>query len=139
MCVTVWVACTHFLSLANRVTGKPWQDLAGHHEEQTVRGAKLETGHCCYKILNISLTDNYLKSLTGSLIIIITTATTTTKNSTVYLSYFALVILFKTAAALCRKKESSVEWIVAEATLFPSFSTAIPFAHQWKALTEQLN
>lgn len=78
VCVTVCVTCTHFLSQASSVTVKPGRDLAGRHEEQTVKVIKLETGLFCYKILNVSLTDNYLKSLTGSLLITITSTTNTT-------------------------------------------------------------
>lgn len=74
MCVT----STQFMSQAYRGTVKPRWDLPGHHEEQTIKGIKLETVHCCYKILNVSLTDNYLKGLTGSPIITTTTTTKTT-------------------------------------------------------------
>lgn len=117
-CVSHWVPCTHFLSQASSDSkareGSTWTPWG------TVKRIKSETGNCCYKILHVSLTDNYLKSLTGSLIIITTTITKTTPKLQNCLSYLALVILLKTAAALCRMSKSRMERCVAEAPLFPS-------------------
>lgn len=99
------------------VTVKPGRDLPGHHEEQS-RESNQRLG--IVAILHVSLTDNYLKSLTGSLIIITTTITKTTPKLQNCLSYLALVILLKTAAALCRMSKSRMERCVAEAPPFPS-------------------
>ena len=76
-------------------------DLADHHEEQTFKVAKLESGLCCHKILENSLTGNYLPEEVQ-----LVHQKYKTKI-TVCLSYFALKILFKRAASFCRIKESS--------------------------------
>lgn len=77
-CVLLCVSLASISCPRLRGAEKPPWDLPGHHEEQTVKGKTFGTSHCCYKILNASLTDNYVISLMGSLIITTTTTTKTT-------------------------------------------------------------